>query len=337
MKIPHLPKLLQQLKKVSVKTISIGAGSLLLVIAGVFLYQYQAKQTLSKHLAFPEQLSHTIAAYTTGEISRKSPIIVQFAHNMVSPESELNALEEQPFSFSPDVKGKVEWVDERTLQFLPEEPLASSQQYLATLDLATLTEQEDDQPAKFHFQFKTRDQALNMLLTGVQTLDQKNFEWQRVSGKLIARDFIEEQKLKNLLEAKLGRKAMAISWQEMTDQFELPFYIDSVPRTDQAAQLELKLMGSKILEGRDRKESISIPALGVFSLTNVRSLKGKQKGLALEFSDPLTYTQELKGLIQLEGAQTTQLIDGNTVFVYPKKPLSGVYNLHDPHLYSGGC
>lgn len=328
MKIPHLPKLLQQLKKVSVKTISIGAGSLLLVIAGVFLYQYQAKQTLSKHLAFPEQLSHTIAAYTTGEISRKSPIIVQFAHNMVSPESDLNSLEAQPFSFSPDVKGNVEWLDERTLQFLPEEPLASSQQYLATLDLATLAEQEDDQPSKFHFQFKTREQALNMLLTGVQTLDQKNFEWQRVSGKLIARDFIEEQKLKNLLEAKLGRKAMAISWQEMTDQFELPFYIDSVPRTDQAAQLELKLMGSKILEGRDRKESISIPALGVFSLTNVRSLKGKQKGLALEFSDPLTYTQELKGLIQLEGAQTTQLIDGNTVFVYPKKPLSGVYNLH---------
>lgn len=325
MNSPQIPKLLQHIRQLPQKYIFLSVGLLLLLVTGTMLYQSYTQQTEAKHLTFPAALTGTISAYTHGEISRTSPVIVQFAHNMVSHGTDL---QDQPFSFSPHVKGKAEWVDERTLQFFPENPLATSQVYRASLDLSELAEQAEGEPAKFHFQFKTREQAFNMLLTDIQTLDQQNFEWQRVRGKLVARDYIDENELKPLLQAKLGRQKLAISWEEMSDQFELPFIIDSIPRTHQSAELELKLMGSKIQPGNDKNERVSIPALGVFTLTHVRNLEGKQKGLALEFSDPLTYTQELTGLIQLDGAAITHLIDGNTVFVYPKKPLSGMYTLH---------
>ena len=61
-----------------------------------------------------------INAYTGGVISQSSPIRIELTQDQ--PVVDLNnELKENPFRFSPSLKGKAYWVSNNTIEFLPEE------------------------------------------------------------------------------------------------------------------------------------------------------------------------------------------------------------------------
>ncbi|MCB0381526.1 MAG: hypothetical protein KDD24_09735, partial [Flavobacteriales bacterium] len=98
-----------------------------------------------------------ISGYTSGIISNSSTIQIRLM-NEVSEEVMKSSLEEDLFDFSPDIKGSKRWIDNRTIEFTPENKLKSGQLFTGTFELGEIVEVENDLE-EFKFQFQTIQQA----------------------------------------------------------------------------------------------------------------------------------------------------------------------------------
>ena len=78
---------------------------------------------------FDEAFAPYISAYTTGKISRQSTIKVRLNENVAQTAQIGVTLTENPFEFDPEVEGTAVWIDERTIQFEPKEPMPTDQYY----------------------------------------------------------------------------------------------------------------------------------------------------------------------------------------------------------------
>ena len=61
-----------------------------------------------------------VNAYTGGVISQGSTIRIELTHDQPMVDMN-NELKDNPFSFSPSLKGKAYWVSNNTIEFVPEE------------------------------------------------------------------------------------------------------------------------------------------------------------------------------------------------------------------------
>src|SRR5688572_15198669 len=112
----------------------IASRTLLAVLVALFFASCGSKQE-AREYKFDEAFAPYIAAYTSNKISRQSTIKVRLNENAVQ-ESQIGVtLEESPFSFDPEIEGKTVWLDERTVQFEPSEPMPTDQFYQATFQL----------------------------------------------------------------------------------------------------------------------------------------------------------------------------------------------------------
>src|SRR5215469_4958641 len=64
--------------------------------------------------------SKYIESYTTGIISKENTIRIRLASQVQTTHAQNDQLPDGVFDFSPAVKGKAYWVDERTIEFRPE-------------------------------------------------------------------------------------------------------------------------------------------------------------------------------------------------------------------------
>lgn len=61
-----------------------------------------------------------VNAYTGGVISQGSTVRIELTHDQPMVDMN-NELKDNPFSFSPSLKGKAYWVSNNTIEFIPEE------------------------------------------------------------------------------------------------------------------------------------------------------------------------------------------------------------------------
>lgn len=98
-----------------------------------------------------------ISAYTGGVISRQASIRIELAQEL--PMVDLNDLAENPFSFSPALKGKAHWLDNSTIEFVPDEnELHPGELYVGTFRLGDFM-QVDKKLEVFHFSFRVQPRA----------------------------------------------------------------------------------------------------------------------------------------------------------------------------------
>ena len=79
-----------------------------------------------------------IAAFTSGTISRESPVRVAFHEALATPEQIGAPLEPSPFRFEPRIKGTAVWAAPDRIEFRPAERLPDGEAYAASLDLTAL-------------------------------------------------------------------------------------------------------------------------------------------------------------------------------------------------------
>jgi len=80
------------------------------------------------------------------------------------------AIEEQLFEFSPDIKGEANWIDKRTIEFIPEGLLPSGKLFEAEFHLSKVA----DVPEKLKtlpFSFQTIQQVINVYFEGMRAYD----------------------------------------------------------------------------------------------------------------------------------------------------------------------
>lgn len=263
-----------------------------------------------------------ISAFTSGVISKKTSVIIQLANNYYKPIEVGDEVDEGLFSFEPSIKGKAVWKDKRTIEFIPNSLLESGEVYNVDFHLSKLL----DVPNKFstfQFQFRTIAQDFMVKFDGLSPEDPKKPTKHKLGGKLITFDIADTSLVRKLLTATQDGDKLNISWHH-TDEKTHYFMVEGVSRKETRSNVFVKWDGKPLGCKTKDEKNVEIPALGDFKVMSVNVVQKPEQYVEVYFSDLLLETQDLTGIVTLEGIKNiTHNIEGNKLTIYPSMRLSG--------------
>ncbi len=267
-----------------------------------------------------------ISGFTSGVISAGSNLAISLVSDLPEAIRE-QALGLELLECKPSVKGSYRWIDSRTLEFTPAEMLKPGTVYQCKFQLHKLMEVPD--PLKtLEFQFQTIQQALFVELKGLNSLDDKDLQWQQLRGNLKTADYADMELVEHVLTGSQDGKSLQIRWTHNSEGTSHEFTVDSIFRTKEKEQVLVRWDG-KVIQSEDRgEEVVTIPPLGDFKLMNTHVRQQPEQYISLFFSDPISKSQDLRGLIYLESGEDVKLeLEGSQVKVHPTFRLQGTKTL----------
>lgn len=308
------------MKNLPWKKIAIGLASIAAIGFAVYFFT-QRKSPVANYInpAYGEYIS----SYTAGVIPSGSNLLIVLAKNVADSASIGQESSVDMFSFSPAIKGKIFWVDARTLEFRPDNRLPSGQAYEATFKLSKVMVVPNDFK-EFKYSFQVVPQNFETSIDNIKPYVKTELKRQKIEGVLNTADFAENAVIEKMLEAKQDKNALKVSWVHGADGKQHNFIIEDVARKADSSIVNLTVKGNPLGVKRDDEREITIPALGDFKIVNAKVVQNPTQYVILQFSDPLKEKQELKGLISIPEAGGLDFdIHDNEIWVYPATRQAG--------------
>lgn len=272
-----------------------------------------------EHVQINEEFAQYIGAFTGGTVNTDATIKVQFNRDIEA--STRNEDHEDAFTLQPSVEGSVNWVDERTIEFVPQEPLQSGIRYKAALDLSDIVEVEDDL-SLFQFNFRTLKQNFKIDIERFQTYDIADYSKQRLMGKLYFTGTIDTSKIEQVIKAVQDGKELPVkTYRESSSTYA--FTVENIQRKSSRSTLEISWNGSPLGIEKADKKKIKIPAVDEFVVLDYEVTHSPTQSIKVHFSDPLSDAQFLEGLVYLQNDDVNIVADGQTVILYPTERITG--------------
>jgi len=142
-----------------------------------------------------------IAAFTSGLIPTDGNIIIEFADNIDGAEAGLDA-SPSIITITPKLSGRLIWLDNKTLRFIPSAKLLPDKKWQVTVHLKKIFPDEKDD---FFFEFGTLPQNFRISTDALQLLDTDNSESYKLTGKIVVADGVEDKDIEAILKASLGK------------------------------------------------------------------------------------------------------------------------------------
>ena len=257
-----------------------------------------------------------VNAYTGGVISQNSTIRIELTHEQ--PMVDLNnELKENPFSFSPSLKGKAYWVSNNTIEFVPEEgTLKPGSLYECTFQLGKFVE-VDKKLKEFNFSFRVQEHNFTLSIEPLPITDAQPDEI-NIKGEICFSDIVKKEEVEKILTAKDGNnKSYPVEIIPTDNLTRYQFCINQVPRDTEDYQLTITANGSPARIDQTQSEEVLIPAKDSFRFLSATRIDEPENGIEVVFSAPLSDTQDLKGLIEIpELSSSVFQIKENRVFIY---------------------
>jgi len=271
-----------------------------------------------------------ISAYTSGVVSNQATIRILLANEAVGNIEPGKPISEELFDFSPDIKGTAVWLDKRTIEFRPANRLPADQDYKAEFYLSKVVSDVPKDFKTFEFGFKTMQQFFEVSIDGTKTTDKKTLRWQRLMGTLSTADAADNDVVTKLLSATQNQKSLKISWEHDGNNTTHHFSIDSIERTETASKVLLKWDGKELgIEKNNGEKEIDIPALGDFTVMDIKVIQTPEQYVSVQFSDPVQEKQNLEGLITITDVKDVKFItEDNEIRVYPQSRLNGAKTIN---------
>ncbi len=297
---------------------------LLLSFVFLLLIQCGDDKKISKQAVNPAFTGY-VAAFTSGVLSSRSTIQVRLMENMKNVTVN-QLIEKDLFDFEPDIAGKAYWIDQRTIEFKPDEELPSGQIYEAEFFLSKLIKVPDNLKT-LTFQFQVMQQSVSVYYEGMKAMDTKDLKWQKIIGKLNTSDQANDNNIEKILTAKQNGKVLNIKWAHESGTRVHQFMIDSVHRTEDRGKVILEWDGSIIGSTSEGEMEVEIPPLGEFKVLNLNVVQQPTQYIAAYFSDPVDPNQNLEGLVRILDQEVRWIVEENIVKIYPKERLLGEVNV----------
>ena len=257
-----------------------------------------------------------VNAYTGGVISQNSTIRIELTHEQ--PMVDLNnELKENPFSFSPSLKGKAYWVSNNTIEFVPEEgTLKPGSLYECTFQLGKFVE-VDKKLKEFNFSFRVQERNFTLSIEPLPITDAQPDEL-NIKGEICFSDIVKKEEVEKILTVKDGNnKSYPVEIIPTDNLTRYQFCINQVPRDTEDYQLTITANGSPARIDQTQSEEVLIPAKDSFRFLSATRIDEPENGIEVVFSTPLSDTQDLKGLIEIpELSSSVFQIKENRVFIY---------------------
>ena len=239
-----------------------------------------------------------VTAYTGGVISQTSSVRIELTQEQSMVDLN-NELKENPFSFSPSLKGKAYWVNNNTIEFVPEEgQLRPGKLYEASFQLGDFVK-VDSKLKEFNFSFRVQERNFTLYTEPINiTASQPDVA--NIKGEIHFSDAVAKEQVEQMftVTADNGQK-YPVKITATDNPAKYQFAINSISKAKQDFTLEIKVQGKAVNIEREQVEKITIPAKDAFQFLSARRIEQPENGIEVVFSEPLSESQDLKGLIEI--------------------------------------
>lgn len=260
----------------------------------------------------PQEATRWIAAYTPEQIDMASRIRIEATDSLLARLDTLRPLE-KAFRFSPSIQGKAVYAQGgRYLEFRPRPgALKPEESYRCRLDMAVLT--GIDTLKEFAFEFRVARREVKFKEVRVR-IDPTDGGMVQIDGILKFSFQPGNLSLDNSRLTCRGLRAIS-QIQPTADSRQYTFSISGIRRQENDFELEIEYNAT---EGCDKiATKVMIPGQAEFKLLRAERHQTVQPYLELEFSAPLDVTQELDGLVTIDGIESLRIDrDRNQIRVY---------------------
>lgn len=298
-------------------SLSCFTACLISIFCFLAIYSCQSKPEAQADVIPSAQFAPYVSAYTGGIISQASTIRVELSQ--AQPVVDLNSeIKNSPFSFSPSLKGKAYWVSNNIVEFVPEEgALKPGQFYKATFRLDKVME-IDKELQKFEFSFRVMERNFAWNFTGFD-INEASPEMVTIRGDIRFSDQVDKSVAEKMITARInGKEDVTVTLDAPAESSNLfNFTISDVPKKQEESKLNIEVSGKPLKIDRVIREEITIPARATFKFISAKQISEPENGIEITFSEPLSPTQDLRGLISLESVSNlTFQVESNKVNVY---------------------
>src|SRR5690606_38969701 len=234
---------------------------IIVIIIALFIWKYSQSNVVNANNA---AFAKYVEAYTAGVVSRESTVRVRLASQVSTFQQTNEEDSRQLFSINPGVKGKAYWIDARTVEFRPDEPLKPGREYNVTFHLGKVADVSDDLK-NFTFNFKVIEPSYNVEIDGLTSQTSTAMGLMKLTGHIAFADVEQPEHIEKILTASTQDGIRYdIKWQHNAQTRLSTYVIDSIPRGDDASNLVMRWDGGPIAAARDGEKTIAVPAKGTF-------------------------------------------------------------------------
>lgn len=299
----------------------------LAAIGAVFIIQQKSTKGDGKAVSgiseFNPAFANYINSFTSGVISTGSGIAISFEQAALDSFSYEHEADEDLFDFSPSIKGKAYWVSDRTIEFRPEGILPYGENYEVSFALDKVFKLKRKVPKKFEFGFRTLDLNVEMEISGLSFKEEDGVSTPMVIGSISSSDVLDSSLLVDMLNGVQEERKLEVSWTHSEDQTKHYFEIAGIERSKQKSEVGLSYSLNYNGSSVSGKGAINIPAIGEFVFLSGRVLHSPDQYISIRFSDPVDRNFNIRGLIQMEGADFDYEVDGNQIKIFPTTRQAG--------------
>ena len=268
-----------------------------------------------------------VEAFTTGKISRYSPVYLIFNQEIPADRLKADRLGKL-VRLKPDVPGKWAFENNRTLVFKPEKGFERNTSYQVKADLSEWFEAEG-KDKWFAFGFTTLPLALRGNLESMD-INKKNENGYDLTAVLFTPDKESPETVESLVD--FSEKVDA-TWQHSPDGKKHEVTLLNVS-AGMEGERTLKLSVSSYNKlGVEKADvvTVSVPDQNDFSVYDVTYVSEPERYVEVAFTKLLDVGQDMRGLAFIaENTSETVTVDGNKLRLYPDADLwqKGVMNIH---------
>jgi len=257
-----------------------------------------------------------VSAFTSGVISSHGIIRIQLSPEFEQEVEAGTEADNKLFTFEPAIKGQAQWVDGRTIEFTPSEALASGTQYSGSFLLKELLP-VSNKFSRFPLSFQVIKQSFQVKFGELQPYSAEANDVYKYTGEVLTADVMDDAQVEDLLSAELEGLKLELSWSHDAANKSHQFTIENIKRKEDDSEFLILWDGHQYgIDVADKRE-IEIPGLNNFKLISAQVFHQPTQYVLLTFSDPLQQSQNLKGLIRIDGENKLKtLIDKNQVKVF---------------------
>lgn len=298
----------------------------ILLFSVVFLFSALFSSCKNDKEEIPvEEYAPYISAFTGGLVTPSSSIIIELAKEVENVEAG-DEVKDKLFSFAPSLKGKTYWVNNKTIQFIPnEEALKNGQEYKGSFKLGKIME-VPKRLKDFNFSFYVEARNFNVQVYPL-IINYDNPNQVSIAGAISFSDAVNLETVQKIVSVTTeDNQNLTVNLEKGQNPNYIHFSIDNIEKRPQPFYVYINVDGKGIDSEKTDKSEVLIPAADVFEVLSTELIYSPDFGIQVTFSDPISTTQDLKGLITLKETKNyTRQIDGNKVNLYFERgSLSGI-------------
>ena len=267
-----------------------------------------------------------VEAFTTGKISRYSPVYLIFNQEIPAERLKADRLGKL-VRLKPDVPGRWAFENNRTLVFKPEKGFERNTSYQVNVDLSEWFEAEG-KDKRFAFGFTTLPLALRGNLESMD-INKKNENGYDLTAVLFTPDKESPGTVESLVD--FSEKVDA-TWQHSPDGKKHEVTLTNVPAGMEGERtLRLSVSSNKLGVEKADVVTVNIPDQNDFSVYDVVYVSEPECYVEVAFTKLLDSAQDMRGLAFIAGnTSETVNVDGNKLHLYPDADLreKGAMNFH---------